>query len=133
MFKIGDKITRVKEPHPGTEMTVGSEWIVTCVVSDRWIRVDGYHQILDGSNFELVEEIYFPLYSEEAAVKLLTERGYEVKAPPEPLKGKAYVYKCVSNEHIICLFHQWDEGEGIGYELIAIVDWTEGQGLNTSK
>lgn len=66
---------------------------------------------------------------EEEAVKLLTERGYEVKAPPEPLKGKVVIYdSCIGITS--CSYELWNKyNYKKDCKLIAIVDWTEGEGI----
>lgn len=72
-----------------------------------------------------------PLYSEKEAVAFLTEKGYEVKAPPGPLKGQFVVVMTPSgNPHAIAR-DRYDKND---YSLLvtavlAIVDWTEGQGI----
>jgi hypothetical protein len=124
-FKIGDKVRRKHYDH-GSVLVGDVRYI---------IGFDGIGYTLNGDkkgythnpqNLELAEETHFPLYSEEAAVKLLKERGYNVAPPPEPLKGKAYVYRYVDTGHV---FVKTDQRAGNDCDLIAIVDWTEGDGL----
>lgn len=73
-------------------------------------------------------------HSIDLAKQLLKQAGYTVTPPPEPLKGKVYVFrnkapapKGEENEIFIraynfCLYSDT-------HDLIAIVDWEEGQGL----
>jgi len=72
-----------------------------------------------------------PLYSEEQAVSFLKEKGYKVEAPPELLKGQVVVYR--SLDRIFTTRKEtWDEWSGIMKKdctILAIVDWTEGQGI----
>lgn len=131
MFKIGDKVRIRDNPsnRAYSEMWFDGKmdgFIIdqvsgeTCRFKDHWFGI--YKERLE------LEETHFPLYSEEAAVKLLTERGYEVKAPPEPLNGKVYIYQDPDG----CLYHRkegWTDIQKGSCELLAIVDWTEGQGI----
>lgn len=126
-FKVGDKVRRISGPWVGTRMQVGSEWIITEVNSfTDCIRVEGFDEWVCGRYFQLITPTPFPLYSEEQAVKLLTERGYEVKTPLEPLKGKMMIVKTRYGD-----IYGYSVGTNLSdtAEVIAIVDWTEGQGV----
>ena len=108
----------------------GTPFNIQGIVDACYVDPDGGKHL--GDNLELVKETHFPLYSEEAAVKLLTERGYEVKAPPEPLKGKVVVYRNSVGEVYTTHKEWWDKWTDYvkgPLKLIAIVDWTEGQGI----
>lgn len=131
-FKVGDKV-RVISVCSGAVLKVGDE-VEVDFISGSLLYPKGNHRgAMFESRFELVEETHFPLYSEEAAVKLLTERGYEVKAPPEPLRGKVYIYKYLPTGKVFAydeetwLTNDYDKCED--RVVIAIVDWTEGQGI----
>ena len=139
MFKVGDKV-KVKDGYyqgysPGSKYNIPREHGVVCSCAEGCLYVKYGDRItppLNPEGFELVEETHFPLYSEEEAVKLLTERGYEVKAPPEPLKGKVVIYRNCLDEIWTISKEQWDQW-GLKTRqtctVIAIVDWTEGQGI----
>lgn len=125
MFKIGDKVRRTrKNTSAYLNYGDGTPFNIQDIVNKFYVDPDGRKHA--GHNLELVKETHFPLYSEEAAVKLLTERGYEVKAPPEPLKGKGYVYTYPNFEGVYIFNNRLDSTVGT---LVAIVDWTEGQGI----
>lgn len=126
-FNIGDKVKRIRDH--GIGVKVGD--ILTVKSNDHMaIRVE------ENNNFYLEE--YFVLVSsaeEEMAINLLKEKGYIITPPPEPLKGKVAIYKAnKSGMTYSCSKESWDSAVKSSSEphtltLIAIVDWTEGQGL----
>lgn len=135
-FKVDDKVRLVSMPAFGFK--IGDVHTVSRVIGDGYFSTKEYDdkgqhpRPFHEKYWELVEPTYFPLYSEEAAVKLLTERGYEVKAPPEPLKGKVVIYRSAEGQTWAALKERWDQWNfhcKKGYTIIAIIDWTEGQGI----
>ena len=76
-----------------------------------------------------------PLYSEEQAVSFLREKGYEVKEPPKPRKGKIIIYQYKTGNGSVTYAKnktEWDSKSQFYRDartIIAIVDWTEGQGI----
>lgn len=59
----------------------------------------------------------------EEVISLLTSLGYTVKEPPAKRKGKGWVYS-IGGSIIIYPYEQSGS-----YKPIAIVDWTEGDGI----
>lgn len=135
MVKVGDTVKRVKmllnnygvyySGHESFEIKKFNK-SGNCALDPNGM---GHH--LD--NLELVKAAptHFPLYSEEAAVKLLEERGYAVTPPPEPLKGKVVVYQGkASGTTYSAIIRDLDIIKNNGHTILAIVDWTEGQGIS---
>lgn len=75
--------------------------------------------------WELVET-HIPLYSEEQAIAFLKEKGYNIQAPPEPLKGKIVIIKSATG---LIFGYPPEQKLASSATVLAIVDWTEGQGL----
>lgn len=142
-FKVGDRV-KVKEGCY-TGYTDGSRYNLPRNVGEVIESGSGYVIIkydsitsppVNPNSFELVET-HFPLYSEEEAISLLTERGYKIEAPPEPLKGKVVIYQGRNSIAFMELeqfkpvkFGPYIERDANGLpKVIAIVDWTEGQGI----
>lgn len=126
-FKIGDKVKSI-DSNGWRSATVGSTGVVYDTDADGcWVVLDngGFRGYMFDKRWELIPTP-MPPYSEEQAVAFLKEKGYTVEAPPEPLKGKLRVILTAT-------------GNIIGYPLdqnihhhakeLAIIDWTEGQGL----
>lgn len=71
--------------------------------------------------------------NEQHAVKLLLELGYTVEPPPKPKAGKIAVVLIVkTNTTFVVPYESWLEYEynlSNGHKLLAIVDWTEGDGI----
>lgn len=131
-FKVGDKV-KVISVCLGATLRVGDVVEVDFIRGNLLYPKGKHSAAMLTTRFELVEETHFPLYSEEAAVKLLTERGYEVKVPPKPLKGRGVVYEYYGQKgvyHFINkdIFDKWPNPNSI-CRIVAIVDWTEGQGI----
>lgn len=139
-FKVGDEV-RIVRPNPAvtsTEDEVGKTFIIGRDAGD-------YHGSQSwsgiGTQWRWKEEWLelasvstpIPLYSEEQAVSFLKEKGYSITPPPEPLKGKAAIYVSGydGGTRVIDKNH-WDKvtsKAAYKHKLIAIVDWTEGNGL----
>lgn len=154
-FKVGDKVkVNIKDCHNGIrtvdENIIGEVVYIDKFYSKKILQVKVHNENLYGAsgsgdiNLEkyeggwwyeedaiLVEETPFPLYSEEAAVRLLTERGYKIENPHEPLKGKVVIYRANKSGMIYnCSAELWNSrNNGEYYTAIAIVDWVEGQGV----
>lgn len=71
--------------------------------------------------------------NEQHAMKLLLELGYMVEAPPKPKTGKVAVGLVVkANRTFVIPYESWleyDYKPSNGHKLLAIVDWTEGDGI----
>lgn len=71
--------------------------------------------------------------NEQYAVKLLLELGYTVEAPPKPKTGKIAVGLVVKeNSTFVLPYESWEDhgySQRNGHKLLAIVDWTEGEGI----
>lgn len=135
------------------EFKIGDEWVTRDkrvvkidAIINRTLRCDDktYRWIGNGKRYsdsrihesDLMHRktIPFPLYSEEQAVAFLTEKGYSVQAPPEPLKGQSVVYIYANETKPRVLPREEFENLNVGSgkhnrKVLAIVDWTEGQGL----
>lgn len=128
-FKIGDKVTRTMSSHnPRLFGEMGVIYTIKKVnypcdyTSEEGIKINCI-----SSYWKRVEEC-----SEEAAVKLLEERGYTITPPPEPLKGKMVIY--LSKDKTIWgvpehRYNEWSPTVKEGHVIVAIVDWVEGEGL----
>lgn len=130
-FKVGDRV-KVKDGYyrgyaPGSEYNIPRDSGVVNTCGEGYICVEygiGYvHKITPALNpacFELVSP-------EEAAVKLLIEKGYIITPPPpEPLKGKLRVIITVIGNIVA---YPLDQKIPSSAKELAIVDWTEGQGI----
>lgn len=123
MFKVGDKVKVVDNDRATCLLSIGEELDVR--------RVEGGYVYLHGiigrwnsDRFELA------LSDEERAIRLLNEKGYTITPPPEPLKGKVFVYKYKDRTYLFDSMMIKEFGIHPHYgEPIAIVPWTEGQGL----
>lgn len=158
MFKVGDKVKLISMPCWGISIgqicTVDKVddrgYFSVEEVETKYRYKCGFVS----KNWRLVESaVHMPLYSTEEAVKwlekegffvapdaskaaeLLNLEGYTVTPPPEPLKGKVVLYYINSGKKK-CIYSKakdaWDS-TSTGYKnsrtIIAIVDWTEGDGL----
>lgn len=137
-FKVGDKV----RSNGSLLFSIGKAVVTVSSVTE-----DGRYFTTNDSawkeyqypmyGFELVEAAitHFPLYSESEAVKLLSERGYAVTPPPKPLKGKVYIYnfpQLIGGKGSIHAktAQQFAESDWVSEpNILAIVNWTEGQGL----
>lgn len=130
-FKVGDKV-RCKEGHY-TGYTLGSKYnlpretgiVEECGEGYLYVK---YNPLVspacNPNSFELVTTP-IPLYSEEQAVSFLKEKGYSVTPPPEPLKGQIRIMKSKDGT----VFYAQSQQRFDTCKLIAIVDWTEGDGV----
>jgi hypothetical protein len=110
-FKIGDEIIL----HNNKRGVVSS-------INGVWVRVDGnVHEAHYNSC-----KLYIPDPTEQA-VRLLTEAGYTVVPPPPKRSGKIYLHL---RGGIIFPYTEPLNSHGETFPPpIAIVDWTEGDGL----
>lgn len=130
-FKVGDKVIRVKyfDDCFGDYFKNNPEpFIVSHVLPSGSVRdPNGYVHSCSYIDF-------YKSTSLENAKHILEEAGYIVTPPPEPMKGKAYVFrnkapvpKGGNNDIFI---RPVDVGSySATHDVIAIVDWEEGQGL----
>lgn len=68
---------------------------------------------------------------ERLAIDLLKSLGYEVVEPKPKLSGKVYVYRSTDGREQLSATTK-SGYDSYYWELISIVDWTEGQGLESS-
>lgn len=118
-FKIGDRVRRIRSPHINGVMQIGTEWVVNRISKhNQWIYVVGCDEQLNPDNFELINP-------NETAIKQLEALGYTI-IPPKPKEtGKIYILRGRSGITITDNPSAWSSE----LETIAIVDWTEGDGL----
>lgn len=134
-FKVGDKVrvlpgegydpSHVRVRHPLVE---GAEYNVigNCANSDNvkidldFFNVGDNHSIWEADRFELVID---PII---AAVRHLTSLGYTISEPTPKLTGKVHIIQ-KNDGHIFASFDPPIFGH---QKTIAIVDWTEGDGLD---
>lgn len=140
-YKVGDTVRRVKGMNKG--VGVGHVGVVKKVDWDRhlygrdgdWVWLEDGHEGF-ASSFELG----VPLTPAEQAIKLLEAEGWTKASdgslsPPKPkLTGEVVVYRhktTGNNIHYTASKDVWDRYRYTGdyYTLIAIIPWTEGQGL----
>lgn len=134
-FKIGDcvKLDETKEFNKGLSIPFDKTFeVVARSQNDAGVVLRGYENTwYNDTRFLLVPKTTpLPLYSEEQAVSFLTEKGYAVTPPPEPLKGEVIVFKVPGGE----VFHVnrkiWETCYNkAGNKILAVLGWTEGQGL----
>lgn len=126
-FKVGDKLlyrSAIGEPYEIEVVQIGG------VISNDmiWFFNSYGYKVWDvPSKFSFIPDV-------DAAKRTLEEAGYTITPPPETLRGKAYILRDKNHPNP-------KDGDGIfirpteslakyGHcEVIAIVDWEEGQGL----
>lgn len=131
MFKVGDRVRVIGSYY--TNFPTGSPYNLPRGVGIVRASGTGYLYIdYDGKTspavFPSCVELVDP---KDEAIELLKAAGYTITPPPEPLKGKVYIYKNAQGD-----VHAMSRNNGQMYRsvagecnLIAIVDWTEGDGL----
>lgn len=124
-FKAGDKVRRIKVNHYSGRLPIGSEWIVEHLINSISMRLEGFNEDVDIDKFEKV------VNHEEEAIKVLTALGYGLTPPKPKLSGKVYVYRSTDGREQLSATTK-SGYDSYYWELISIVDWTEGQGLESS-
>lgn len=134
MFKVGDTVKRIGRYSSTLGMYfAGYPFKIIEVNDDYVIDPSGSHH--SPIYLQLVEPAptHLPLYSTEDAVKWLEERGYAVTPPPEPLKGEVIIYRnnlgevwSTTKDH----WNKWNASLRETVTILAIVPWTEGDGIN---
>jgi len=130
-FKKGDLVRRIKHALVGVTGPYGGEPFRVVDVDSKWVT-DEYGGAHYFKNIELA------VTEEEEAQKLQTYLGYKIQPTPGKRKCQVVIYRwtndktkrgweCIPKEY-------WDERfnyhEGrTDLQLIAIVDWTEGDGI----
>ena len=116
-FKVGDKVKRIANELD--TMKIGEIHTVSYVCSGN-IELDGISRVWFTENFELVNLI-------ADAVKLLQDNGYSVMEPKPKRSGKVYISAGVNGGAPYSSMSKMTDNEY--FHTIAIVDWTEGEGL----
>lgn len=89
-----------------------------------WLKVNGHKPVqypVDSN-----EWVFLPM---DKAAKLLEEAGYTVTPPKPKLTGNSYVYRHTRGQGVCLMEGEWRNAKVADYELIAIVPWTEGDGI----
>lgn len=93
-----------------------------------WVKVGGDNDVSYPINSH---DWVFKTTPIEEAQKLLTEAGFTVTPPPPKLTGKVAVYKYGSGTYATDYnsYEAWGASAKASYPLVAVLDWTEGDGL----
>ena len=82
---------------------------------------------------EEMEKTHLPLYSEETAMAFLKEKGYTVTPPPPKLTGKVQIIKTACGSILHYPYPPIGFTIADSATILAIVDWEEGQGLESTE
>lgn len=125
MFKVGDEVIVTNKFRIGNPaFNVGDVGTITAISRHTPLVV-----FVNGEAvYAKCLEIYIPDVEAEA-IKLLEAAGYTITPPKPPLTGELYIYQHKGTEEILPSKTQWNMALNPAWKQLAIVPWTEGQGL----
>lgn len=127
-FEIGDKIKVVGPCILGGQTeAIGKEFIIG---THEGLYDDEDSYSFEGQSFRFKESwIVAALTNEEKAQELLEQAGYTVLPPKPKLTGSFDIVRSSRNGVVAAYKSEGREVRHKSWELIAIVPWTEGDGL----